>query len=155
MTGSVRPFLGLAWFEGTVVALGAGVGIVSQSPPVVLALVYPPLDIPAGLFSFIWLVCFALVGWIGWHIHRQNPKSLAFVVWLALVASMLGWRLLYYALGAVWSGSATLLLATILSALLVPLLATANRAASWACLPLLFWLNYRFILAFYEALPSL
>ena len=146
MFGEGRPILRLAWFEGVVVSLGAISGIVwtAESPSVPQE--PTTLTLPVSASSFAWLVAFAHVAWLGWHIHTRQPKSLAFIVWVLLVACMLIWRPLFCAESTIWLSAATQMFAPILTALLLPLVAAIDTAAGWSCLPLLLWLGYRAVL---------
>ncbi len=148
MTGTGRPILKLAWFEGMVVSLGASIGIVWASKSPVVPQRLSSLALPASATYFAWLLAFVLVGWLGWHIHMKRPKSMAFLVWILLVACMLIWRPLFCGANTIWLGTMTGISASLLATLLLPLVAAIDIAAGWICLPLLIWLGYRAVLIY-------
>jgi tryptophan-rich sensory protein len=137
-----RPILALAWFESLVVSLGAVGGIISPPRSLSLAPHSPLVVAPTTLDAFVWLLAFVLVAWLGWCVHLSRPRSVTALVWGVALVCMLVWRPLLYFAGAIWPGAIVLLLATSAMALLVPLVAAFSLAASWVCMPLLFWLGY-------------
>ncbi len=142
MAGADLPNLRLALFEGIVVSLGAASGIAFAPrllPPGLLSFV--PV-MPSPLTALVWLMAFAIVGWLGWRIHIEKRRGLMLVVWSIMFASLLVWRLFLYACGAVWLGAAVLALAALLATVLLPLVVSIGAGTAWTLLPLVLWLGY-------------
>jgi tryptophan-rich sensory protein len=142
MTGTLRPILMLAWFEGVVVSLGAVSGIISAPGAFPFPDDWPLLIMPATLDTLGWLLAFVVFGWLGWRTHTRRPQGAAFTLWTVQFVLLLAWRPMVFLIHAIWPGTMTLIFALVASAFMMPLVASFSLAATWICLPLLLWLGY-------------
>lgn len=140
MAGADLPNLKLVLFVGIVVSLGAASGI-AFAPRFLPSDLLPAMVMPSPMTALVWLVAFAIVGWLGWRIHVDRRHGLALAIWGAMLASLLAWRLFLFTFGILWLGTAVLALGALLAAALLPLVVSIGAGAAWAFLPLVLWLG--------------
>ncbi|MCC2098275.1 MAG: tryptophan-rich sensory protein [Hyphomicrobiales bacterium] len=136
----------LAAFLILPVVTGSVIGMVTAPGSWYVGLAKPPFNPPGYVFGPVWTLLYLMIGYAGWRVWREAPRSGAMALWALQMLLNFAWSPVFFSLHAIGLALAIilLLLATILG--FIASVWRGDRGAAVLFIPYATWVAFASVL---------